>query len=226
MHWINVMALSILLPSGLQIFNAHPALYWGHRSDPGQAILEMKAVRAEDGELRGITSLWGKAFDTTGVLGASRNAKGERQARGFPLWAILPSGQLLAVGRRWHFFFAWVLVLNGIAFWVYALLSGHLIRDLLPRWSEWRGGLRQNIRAHALRRGGEGTDQEKYNPAQKLVYFLIIFIMGPMIVLTGLAMSPWLDAAFPWLLALFGGRQAARTVHFLLAFGLLGFTLL
>ncbi|WDT71078.1 MAG: cytochrome b/b6 domain-containing protein [Candidatus Manganitrophus sp.] len=72
-HWLNVLCLPILLMSGFQIFNAHPALYWGERSDRDRPILAMKAVRMESGEIRGVTTLFGHSFDTTGLFGASRN---------------------------------------------------------------------------------------------------------------------------------------------------------
>lgn len=115
-HWLNVLCLPILLRSGFQIFNAHPALYWGERSDRDRPILAMKALRAENGELRGVTTLFGHSFDTTGLFGASRNEAGALYRRGFPEWATLPKHQWLAMGRRWHFFFGWVFVLNGFIF--------------------------------------------------------------------------------------------------------------
>lgn len=130
-HWITVVCLLVLVPSGLQIFNAHPALYWGERSDPGRALLTLHAVTRDDDEIRGVTEIWGHRLDTTGLLGASTE-DGERVGRGFPAWATLPGPQWLAMGRRWHLFFAWIFVLNAVTFGLYAVLSRHLARDLLP----------------------------------------------------------------------------------------------
>src|SRR5213595_1515238 len=70
-HWINVLCLPILIMSGFQIFNAHPALYWGDRSDRDRPILAMTSVRSDSGERKGITVVAGHTFDTTGVLGLS-----------------------------------------------------------------------------------------------------------------------------------------------------------
>ena len=120
-HWINVLCLPILIMSGLQIFNAHPALYWGDRSDRDRPLLVMRAVTTESGERKGITTVLGHPFDTTGLLGYSSEMR-----RGFPSWATLPGPQWLAMGRRWHLFFAWFFVINGLIFGLYAILSRHL----------------------------------------------------------------------------------------------------
>lgn len=221
-HWVTALCLLILVPSGFQIFNAHPALYWGERSDRERPLLALKAVPTDDDELRGVTEILGYAIDTTGLLGAS-SEEGERVARGFPTWATLPSSQWLAMGRQWHLFFAWVLVLNGSIFGLWAVLSRHVTRDLIPAGRDV-AGLGASLRDHLRFRFPAG--ERRYNVLQKMAYVSVIGILGPLIVLTGLAMSPWMDAAVPLLPAMFGGRQAARTVHFLATFAFLGFTVM
>jgi len=216
-HWINVLCLPILIMSGFQIFNAHPALYWGNRSDRDRPILAMTSVRTESGERKGITMVAGHTFDTTGVLGLS----GER-SRGFPSWATLPSAQWLAMGRRWHLFFAWIFVINGLMFGLYALLKGHFWRNLFPHWKDFRN-IGKTIWDHLLFRHPSGEEAKHYNVLQKIAYTGVIFGLGPLIVLTGLSMSPAIDAAFPGLLTVFGGRQSARTIHFLACFAFIGF---
>lgn len=223
-HWLNALCLPILLMSGFQIFNAHPALYWGERSDRDRPILAMKALRAENGELRGITTLFGQSFDTTGLFGASRNEAGALYRRGFPEWATLPKQQWLAMGRRWHFFFGWLFVLNGFIFAAYSLASRHLWSDLLPKKEEIRK-IGASIRDHLRFRHPCGEEAAHYNVLQKIAYTGVIFVLAPLIVLTGLTMSPNLNAAFPWMLTLFGGRQSARTLHFIAAFAFIGYTL-
>lgn len=203
--------------SGFQIFNAHPALYWGDRSDRDRPILAMMAAKTTTGERRGITVVLGHAYDTTGILGLS----GER-ARGFPSWATVPSQQWLAMGRRWHLFFAWIFVINGLIFGIYALLKGHFWRDLFPRWRDLRR-IGRTLLDHLLLRHPTGEEAKQYNVLQKIAYTGVIFGLAPLIVLTGLSMSPAIDAAFPMLLTLFGGRQSARTIHFLACFAFIGF---
>src|SRR5690348_1611629 len=119
-HWINVVCMVLLLMSGLQIFNAHPALYWGQKSDFEHPWLAMWAERGPGGQPAGVTMVLGHAFNTTGVLGLSTGDFGQPMPRGFPTWATIPSYQDLATGRLWHFFFAWLFVLNGLFYVVYS----------------------------------------------------------------------------------------------------------
>jgi len=219
-HWLNVPFLIILIMSGLQIFNAHPALYWGDRSDRDQALLSIKPVQSEGGEVKGITTILGRQFDTTGVLGYS-----DGMTRGFPAWATIPSAKWLAMGRQWHLFFAWLFVINGLIFTAYAFASRHVTRDLAPTGKDWRS-IGKSLRDHLILRHPAGEEAKRYNVLQKLAYASILFIVGPLIVLTGLAMSPTIDTAFPWLLTIFGGRQAARTIHFVACFSFVGFVII
>jgi hypothetical protein len=147
-HWITVVCLVILVGSGLQIFNAHPALYWGDRSDRDRPLLALTARPTESGDLRGVTEILGHSVDTTGVLGVS-TVDGEPVARGFPAWATLPSTQWLAMGRRWHIFFAWVFVLNGLVFALWAVL-GRVRRATVRAHGALRGYLRiPRLHGHA-----------------------------------------------------------------------------
>lgn len=216
-HWLNVLCLFILIMSGLQIFNAHPALYWGDRSDRDRPLLSLRGVRGDNGETRGVTTVAGRAFDTTGVLGYS-----DHQVRGFPSWVTLPGPRWLAMGRQWHFFFAWLFVINGLIFTAYAILSRHVMRDLLPKGRDWRN-LGKDLINHLRFRHPAGDEAKRYNVMQKLAYTGVLFGLAPLIVLTGLTMSPNMDAALPWLLDLFGGRQSARTLHFFACFAFVGF---
>lgn len=216
-HWLNVPLLIILIMSGLQIFNAHPALYWGDRSDRDRPLFSIRPVRTDSGEIKGVTTILGHPFDTTGALGYSNGS-----GRAFPGWATIPSAKWLAMGRQWHLFFAWLFVINGLIFTAYAFASRHITRDLAPTGKEWRG-IGKSIRDHLVFRRPTGEAAKPYNVLQKLAYASIVFILAPLIMLTGLAMSPTIDAAFPWLLTIFGGRQAARTIHFITCFSFVGF---
>ena len=133
MHWSNVVLLATLLMSGLNIFNAHPALSWGKSSYSGvPPILEIRGQENDEGEISGVTRVLGHDFNTTGFLGASKDSSGDLSERGFPSWLTLPDGQWLAMARRWHFFAAWLFVINGITFVTYAIGSRHLFRDIVP----------------------------------------------------------------------------------------------
>jgi thiosulfate reductase cytochrome b subunit len=223
MHWTNAVCLAILLMSGLNIFNAHPALYLGKSSYRGvPPIVEMRGQEDDEGEISGVTRILGHDFTTTGFLGASRDADGELTERGFPSWLTLPSNQWLAMARRWHFFFAWLLVVNGIAFVAYSIVSRHLQHDLLPTRQDWRSTGRSII-DHLHFRHPTGEAARYYNVLQKLTYLLVIFFFLPLMILMGLGMSPAMDAVYPGWVDIFFGRQSIRTIHFVVAWTLVLF---
>lgn len=185
-HWINALAVILLLMSGLNILNAHPRLYWG-----------------ETGSVH-----------TTAWLVLSP----------IPDWATLPSVRDLATARGWHMFFIWVLVANGLLYLVWNLVSGHVRRDLLPRRRELSfAHIAHEIADHARLRWATGEADKTYNVLQKATYLAVIFGIAPLLVLTGLCMSPGFNAIAPWLVDLFGGRQSARSLHFLAAGGMAAF---
>jgi thiosulfate reductase cytochrome b subunit len=223
MHWINVLSFFLMLMSGLGIFNAHPHLYWGTDSDFDAPLLSMTARPGPDGQPHGVTQIGKHVFDTDGVLGASRVGGAAQQTeRAFPSWATIPGWQSLATARNWHLFFAWVFVLNGIAYVAFTIFSGHLRRDLLPRKAELRG-IGGSLRDHLLFRHPGGEAARRYNVLQNLTYLAVIFVVLPLIVLAGLGMSPRMDTLFGGWVDILGGRQSARTLHFVAACLLLAF---
>ena len=220
-HWVNALVLLVLLMSGLQIFNAHPALYLGSKSNFDDPVLALAAM--EDGDsIKGVTMVLGHSFDTTGVLGAAADPEGGFEERGFPWGVTLPGHRDLATGRRWHFFFAWLFVLNGLAYLIWSLWSGHLRRDLAPSGPELKH-IGSSTWEHARLKFPKGEEAKRYNVLQKLTYLLVALVLLPLMLLTGLAMSPGMDAALPVLLDIFGGRQSARTIHFISASGIVVF---
>jgi thiosulfate reductase cytochrome b subunit len=225
MHWVNVIALSIMFFSGLQIFNAHPSLTWGNRSDPGKEILSLDARMDANGKLIGVTRLGRHEFITTGVLGVSNGMDGKPQVRGFPSWLTVPGSRWLAMGRQWHFFFAWIFVLNGLCYLGYSIARKHLQRDLIPTRADWRG-IGRSIVDHLKFKHPHGEEALRYNILQRLAYLTVIFVFGVGVVLMGLAMSPRMDAVLSPLVEAVGGRQSARTIHFIIAWGFVAFVLI
>jgi thiosulfate reductase cytochrome b subunit len=187
-HWLNALCLLVLLLSGLQILNAHPALYWGNASNFSDPFIDF----------------------------------GSREGPAFPHWLTLPGWQDLAGGRRWHFFFAWLFVLNGLAYVLHAVLSGRVIHVLAPTMEQLRhigGSIREHLRLHFP----HGEAARQYNVLQKLSYLVVLFGLLPLMVVTGLTMSPGMDARLHFLTGIFGGRQSARTLHFFTASALVLF---
>ena len=222
-HWINVFCFSLLLMSGAQIFNAHPRLYWGqYGADNDHAWLSVDSLNGSSG-LRGVLHVGSLSIESTGVLGASKE-DGALQPRAFPAWLTIPSYQDLAIGRRWHFFFAWLFAINGAVYLVGGLVKRHFRRDLLPTKAELAPAhLLHEVVDHAKLNFPKGEAARRYNVLQKLSYMGVAFVLLPLMVLTGLTMSPGLDSAFHILLDVFGGRPSARSIHFICASLLVAF---
>jgi Ni/Fe-hydrogenase b-type cytochrome subunit len=218
-HWVNALALMILFMSGLMIFNAHPNLYWGSTSEPEKAFFSISAVN-QNGELRGYVQLYGQQINTTGFLGVQEGVLGLSE-RAFPSWLTVPGYYSLASSRRWHFFFGWLFTLNGLLYVLYNLAVGHLRKFLFTPTDAAKVPA---MIAYYLHMRKQSPQEGEYNPLQKLAYTSVFVILTPLVLLSGMAMSPQLNVAFNWLPAMFGGRQSARTIHFILAFGFLAFT--
>jgi thiosulfate reductase cytochrome b subunit len=222
-HWINVLALSLMLLTGLNIFNAHPALYWGMASSFDRPWLSLTAVNTAHG-LKGVTQIGPYSLDTTGVLGAS-NEMGMLAPRGFPAWATLPHTTYLSDARNWHFFWAWIFAVNLAVYILSGLINRHLARDVVPHGKDLRN-LWNDVADHLRLRFHKGGAALRYGPLQRIAYTVTALVILPLIVLTGMTMSPGLDARFPFLLDVFGGRQSARSIHFICAMLAVGFILI
>jgi thiosulfate reductase cytochrome b subunit len=220
-HWINVLCLALLLLSGLRLFNYHPALYWGNAGYGGVAAFLVIGSRIDParGTPVGVTRIAGSDFVTTGVLGVSYDPeRGRMMPRAFPAWLTLPGEPGLALARDWHFLMAWLFVANGAVYLLFGLVSGHFRRDLAPAADQLRPRhVLSDIWDHIRLRPPRGEAARRYNLLQKLAYLAVVFLLLPAMVLSGLAMSPAVAAAVPGLFDLFGGRQSARTIHFLVA---------
>lgn len=212
-HWVNAFAVFVMLMTGLMIFNAHPRLYWGrYGANPDADWLDITPGHLRVGPLH---------IPTPGLLGVTP-AGGRFVA--FPPWATLPSHYDLAGAREIHLAVAWLLVVPGLLYWGWGFARRHFQRDLAPRLSELAPAhLWHDVRDHLRLRFPTGAAALRYNILQKLAYCSVLFVLLPGIILTGLTMSPGMDAAWPWLLAVFGGRQSARSIHFLCASGLAAF---
>ncbi|MCB2048294.1 MAG: cytochrome b/b6 domain-containing protein [Novosphingobium sp.] len=222
-HWTNAVTLLVMLMSGLMIFNAHPRLYWGeYGANSDQPWLEIGSNR----QGRGMVKIGPAIVETTGVLGVWKNPEGEVRRRAFPWWATIPSDYSLADARLWHLAFAWVLAVGLLIYLLLSLLNGHLRRDIHISRAEWRPShIWHDVREHARLRFPTEAAALRYNVLQKLAYAFVLFLALPLIIVTGLAMSPGTDAWASFVTELFGGRQSARSVHFITAFALVGFFL-
>ena len=200
-HWALATAVLVLAFSGVMIFMVHPRLYWGAAgNDMTAAWLELPiGPNYRHGG-------WAPPVHFSGhgqVISASRIVSIFNQNG----WA-----------RSLHFLGAWLLVISGLAYAAFAAATGHGWRHLLPgREGLSPMALIADIRAHLARR--PVRPGPPYNVLQRWAYTVVLAAV-PVMVLSGLAMSPYVTAGYPWVLDLFGGHQTARSVHFL-AFSLI-----
>jgi thiosulfate reductase cytochrome b subunit len=198
-HWVLAASVLTLAFSGFEILMVHPRLYWGKAgNDLTPALFELPISRNY--------KHGGWAPPLVFSAGAHPIVSAART------YDIFNQNSW---GRSLHFLAAWFLVLTGLIYLVGGLASGHLWRHLVPRLRELAPRLLWRDLATHLRlpmpsaRGGP-----PYGLLQKLTYACVVFAALPLMVLTGLAMSPAITAACPGLLDLFGGSQSARTIHF------------
>lgn len=185
--------------TGFMILMVHPRLYWGEvGNDLTSALLELPISRNHQ------HGGWEKREpffqEAASPISASRTFNIFNQNG----W-----------GRSLHFLAAWFLVLTGLVYLLAGVFSGHFWRHLVPRFREltprqfWR-----EMKEHARLRIRAATGGPQYGLLQKCAYVTVVFLALPLIVVTGLTMSPAITAAYPFLLRLFGGYQSARTIHF------------
>ena len=195
-HWVNAFCLLVLLLSGLQIFNAHPTLYFGEKSEPDRAVLSMDAIQRDDGSYAGITTIGSTKFDTTGVLGLSRDSNGELEVARLPALDHPPLLPRSRHGAALAFLLRLAVRRSTASSISSTPLSGHIAATSPRRAGSYATSGRRSSSTsassspRATRRGA--TTCCRSSPISR-----VIFVLLPLMVLTGLTMSPAFNAAFP-----------------------------
>ncbi|MFL6603533.1 MAG: cytochrome b/b6 domain-containing protein [Steroidobacteraceae bacterium] len=198
-HWLVVVSFLTLAITGFLILMVHPRLYLGEvGNDLTPALLTLPvSSNYRPSELHPTITF---PELPSRPISADRN------------YAIFNQN---GWARSLHFLAAWVFVAAGVIYVALGIVTGHIVRVLLPRirelspsavWQDLKNHLRINF--ESVRAG------QSYNLLQKLAYTSVLFIVLPVMIATGLTMSPAMTSAYPQLLDLFGGYQSARTVHF------------
>jgi len=198
-HWIGALSFIALFVSGFLILMVHPRLYWGDvGNDLTPALIELPISsnhRPDEWEQTVVFSQFAGEPVSANRTYAIFNQNG---------WA-----------RSLHFLAAWVLVVTGLAYLASGILTGHVRRRVLPRSGDLAtGSLMRDVRTHLRLRFDATGAASSYGPLQRLTYTLVLFVLVPLMAMTGLSMSPAVTAAYPFLQEIFGGHQSARTVHF------------
>lgn len=198
-HWVATASFAVLAVTGTVILMAHPRLYWGNvGNDLTPALIELPISRNyQHGGYEKSTAFF--------------NAAGSPMTANRTYDIFNQNGW----GRSLHFLSAWILVAAGGIYLLGGAATGHFRRRVVPRGSELTmEALREEVRSHLRLRIPRATGGPDYGVLQKCAYTLVVFLALPVMVVTGLAMSPAIGTAFPLLAAMFGGVQSARTIHF------------
>jgi methionine sulfoxide reductase catalytic subunit len=193
-HFINIIFITMLIRSGIEILSSLPKLYWNDHAQPGNEWI--KFTKKKDPPTTKDSNLWISL----------------EEEEDFSSWLALPGHKNLGLGRHWHFFSAIFWGINGIAYCVLLFTSNEWDR-LVPTSLDIIPQAIQTAFTYATFNFPPPGDP--YNPLQQLMYFGVVFLLGPFMILTGAAMSPSISARFPRYPKIFGGRQAARSLHFL-----------
>jgi thiosulfate reductase cytochrome b subunit len=195
-HWLTFFAFVALAVTGGLIVISHPRFYWGEVGNVNTKPLFVIPIPSSRGTVPN-----GYSYEMPDENGWSRYL---------------------------HFEAAWVAVLTGLVYGIYGLWSGHFRRDLIPErrdwtWRAYRDRIQKYLRRTIPDDGPDRAEERSYNVLQRTAYIVVIFGLFPLMIWTGLAMSPAFTAAFPWTVELLGGRQSARTIHFFVTWLLLLF---
>lgn len=196
-HFVAALSVAMLAFSGVEILMVHPRLYWGEAgNDLTTPLVELPISR--NFQHGGWTPTTAFGADTGAAVTAGRTYDIFNQNG----W-----------GRSLHFLAAWLLVGTGVAYVLIGAWRGHFSRRFLPAPSQRStAALARDLVDHL--RGPAPPASAVYGPLQGVTYAIVVFGLAPLVILTGLTMSPAIVAAAPWLLDVFGGHQSARTIHF------------
>lgn len=200
-HWINVLFMGFMIRSGIQILASYPRLHWGKTARPGLEWLKFTRRKFRTDEY----------YITL-----------EEEENASPVIAQ-PGGNSLGLGRHWHFFGAMFWLLNGLVYVVLLCVTGQYLRLVPSNWQIFPNAWQQMVQYMTFHPPMKSLYLGPYDPLQQLAYFAVVFLLAPFQIATAAAQSPAVEARFPWYVNLWGGRQSARSLHFLGLVAFIGF---
>ncbi|WP_449047555.1 molybdopterin-dependent oxidoreductase [Parapedobacter sp.] len=193
-HWANFLFLSLIIRSGLSILADHPRLYFNDGCAPQSEWVRFTPVKIPK------DALWTAKEDARYIS---------------PLLGLPGYRHSVGLARVWHFLNVPFFVINGIVFIVLLFCTDHWIRLVPTSWQIIPDAWNVFVHYATFHFPVEPNGFYHYNALQQLSYFGVIFILAPLAMLTGLAMSPAIENRFHWYPRLFGNRQSARSLHFM-----------
>jgi DMSO/TMAO reductase YedYZ molybdopterin-dependent catalytic subunit/thiosulfate reductase cytochrome b subunit len=201
-HYTNLLIMVLMVRSGLSILMDHPRLYWNVHCTPGTEWLRLTPLRV-------LTDRVWTAKDDSRYISP---------------WLALPGGRhTVGIARHWHFLLALLWTANGLVFVILLFITGQWRRIVPTSWAIFPEAWATFVHYATFHMPPEPDGFYQYNSLQHLAYFSVVFAFPPLSILTGLAMSPAVDSRFRWYARIFGNRQGARSIHFLLLLAYLGF---
>ena len=199
-HWLNLLFVTLIIRSGIEILATHPKLYWNDDSRPG--------------------SEWARF--TRKVMPKNKLYDTMDEEEDYSPFISLPGHAQLGLGRHWHFFavIGWILV--GLSYYILLFATGQWHRYWPASWSIFPEALK-DIGIYMTFHLPPLLPGEHFDATQKLAYASVVFLLAPFQILTGAAQSPAVEARFPWYVRMWGGRQWARSLHFVGLVAFVGF---
>jgi sulfoxide reductase catalytic subunit YedY len=201
-HFANMFFIFLLIRSGLSILMDHPRLYWNNGCTPGTDWARFTPIEVPKDRV------WTAKDDGRYIS---------------PLLALPGYKHTIGMARSWHFVTDYGFILVGVLYVVMLFVSGQWPRVVPTSWTIIPYAWQTFVHYATFHFPVEPDGYYAYNALQQLSYFCVVFVMAPLSIVTGIAMSPAIDSAFPWYPRIFGGRQGARSVHFLLLCGYVAF---
>ena len=201
-HFFNFLFVMMLIRSGLSILMDHPRLYFNNDCTPGSEWIHFTPIKVPTDRV------W-TAKDDARYISPMVGTPGYRHTVG--------------VARAWHFINVHGFIITGIVF-ITMLFASDQWRRIVPTswlvliqaWNTW-------VHYSTFHLPPEPNGFYGYNALQQIAYFVVVFVFGPLAILTGIAMSPAVVNHIPWYARMFGGRQSARSLHFLTMLSFVGF---
>jgi DMSO/TMAO reductase YedYZ molybdopterin-dependent catalytic subunit/thiosulfate reductase cytochrome b subunit len=189
-HFFNFLFITLLVRSGIEIIGAHPKFYWRDDTLPDSEWIRFSKKK----------------------MPKDRIWTAEDEIEPLSSWTALPGRNNLGLGRHWHFWAVNGWLLTGLIYVVQLLTTSQWRRLVPTSWGIFPAAWQAILIYAQLRIPPAGNP---FNAVQQLTYFLVIFVLSPLQIVTGLMMSASIGARFPWFPRIIGGRQAARSVHFI-----------